>query len=131
MNNYKTVISVFCNNVHRSNHITHAILQSLASPNSNTKIAIITEPWIGTIRAQTQEKGTVNHPDWKCITPTNIREADVAIYYRKNSGLRVTPLPHYETLAKHTLPIQISIGENFKITLIAIYNSPSTFAATT
>ena len=113
MNNHNTVISIFCNNIHQSNHITHAILQSQASPTSNTEIVIITKPWISTICTQTQKKGTVNHPDWWCVTPTNIQEADVIIYYQMNSKFRVT------------------IGDNFPIMLMAIYNSPSTFAATT
>src|ERR1700731_603230 len=110
-----TIISVFCNNVHRSNHITHAILQEQARPNSKTDIIIITEPWISTIRAQTQEKGTVNHPDWRCVAPNDIQGADVIIYYRKNSNIRVTPLPHRALSAKHTLHTQVSLGDNFLI----------------
>src|SRR5277367_3811707 len=52
--------TIFSNNVHCSNPITHTILQSAASSSPLTQIIIITEPWIGTIRSETGEKGTVN-----------------------------------------------------------------------
>jgi ribonuclease HI len=129
MNHDEVKLSVFCNNVHRSNPISHAILQTLADPASRTDIVVITEPWIGTVRAETREKGTVNHPDWRCITPTNIAKADVAIYYRKSAPFRITPLSHEEYAGECVLPVQISLGEDFSALLIAVYNSPSTHKA--
>jgi ribonuclease HI len=129
MNEDNVNLSIFCNNVHRSNPITHAILQTLASPESKTNIVIITEPWIGTVRAETQEKGTVNHPDWRCITPNNIAKADVAVYYRKAAPFRITPLSHKDFAGSCLLPIEIEIGDDFSATLIAVYNSPTSHSA--
>jgi hypothetical protein len=129
MNENEVKISVFCNNIHRSNPTTHAILQSLTSPMSKTNIIAITEPCIGTIHTETQEKGTVNHLDWQCITLTNITKADIAIYYRKMALFHITPLSHEEFTGNCLLPIQITIGEDFSATLIAVYNSPSTHNA--
>ena len=129
MNNKPTTISIFCNNVHRSNHITHAILQTQAHPDSKTDIIIITEPWIGTVRAETQEKGTVHHLDWQCIPPQNIQRADVTIYIRKTSPLRVHPLTHSEIANESVVPIQVSMGEEFSVTIVGVYNSPTTHLA--
>ena len=122
-------LHVFCNNVHRSNHITHSILHTLANDTSTIDIVIITEPWIGTIQSDTQEKGTVNHKDWICLTPTLIQNAGVSLYYRKHSTFRIVPLHHAPYATNHILPVRIT-KPDFEITLIAIYNPPSSFAAT-
>jgi hypothetical protein len=129
MNEDNTEISILCNNVHRSNPITHAILQTLANPENKTNVIIITELWIGTIQAETQEKGTVNRLDWRCVNPTNTAKAGMAIYYRKTALFHVTPLSHLDFASNSLLPIQISIGDEFSITLVAVYNSPSTHSA--
>jgi hypothetical protein len=122
---HKKIAVVMCN-VNRSNPITHSILHNIADNFNNTDIIIITEPWIGVIRSETQEKGTVNHPAWRCYVPRNVAKADVAIYLRKESPLRITPLPsHPFATNKHTLTVQVSLGDNFMINLIAAYNSPS------
>jgi hypothetical protein len=131
MNKNHVCISVFCNNVHRSNHITHAILHHLSDPENNTNIIIITEPWIGVVRAETREKGTVHHPDWRCIAPKNVAEADVIVYYKKTAPFRVTPLSHLDYATDYILPTLITIGDSFSLTLTAIYNSPSTHDAIT
>jgi hypothetical protein len=123
-------LSVFCANVHRSNHIHHSILQAHANPDtSNTNIIIITEPWIGTVRADTQEKGTVRHPDWQCIVPMPVSQAGVALYYRKSAQFRVNPLLHEPFKHNHIITARLSMDE-FPLLLFAVYNSPSTFDAT-
>jgi len=129
MTNDTPKLSVFCNNVNRSNYITHSILNDLASPDSKYDIFIATEPWIGTVRCDTNEKGTVNHLDWRCITPTIPSESNVTLYYRKNAPFRVTPLPHLDFANESILPVKITIQDNFSIILVAIYNSPTTHEA--
>jgi ribonuclease HI len=123
------MIEIFCNNVHESNPITATILHKHSNPKFRAPIIVITEPWVGTVRAETQEKGTVRHPDWKCITPTSIRDMRVAVYYRKDAPYRVTPLTHEQCSSTGILPVKITMGESFSITLIAVYNSPSSFEA--
>jgi hypothetical protein len=129
MTDNNTKISIFCNKVHRSNPITHTILQAQASPESRTNIVIITKPWICTIQAETMEKGMVNHPDWRWITPTNIKKVDVAIYYCKMAPFHVIPISHQEFAGDCLLLVQITIGDNFSAILIEVYNSPSTHNA--
>jgi hypothetical protein len=122
-------LNIFCNNVHRTGPITHSILTTLSKPDSTTDIVIITEPWIGTVRPDTQEKGTNSHPDWICITPPQIINAGVTLYHKKQSNLRVVPLHHVPYANNHVLPVLIT-KQDFEITLIAVYNPPSSFAAT-
>ena len=122
-------LHILCNNVHRTNDITHSILSTLIRTNSTVDIVIITEPWIGTIRSDTQEKGTVNHNDWICLTPPQITNAGVTLYYKKHSNLRIVPLLHYPYANDHVLPVRIT-KPDFELTLIAVYNPPSSFAAT-
>jgi ribonuclease HI len=123
------VLNIYSNNVHHTNHITHAILQAHANHKSKTDIIIITEPWIGTVHAETQEKGTVRHPDWHCITPASLQEMGVALYHRKGAPFRIIPLVH-ETFAKSCiLPVRITMANNFSLLLLAVYNSPTTFEA--
>jgi hypothetical protein len=129
MNHAQIVISTFCNNVHRSNHLTHAILQAQSHPRSQTNIIIITEPWIGTVRAESQEKGTVHHPAWRCITPPNVANANVTVYYQKDTPFRVCPLSHLNIASESILPISVSAGEDFSIMIMGIYNSPTTHEA--
>jgi ribonuclease HI len=127
--NYKA-LKITCINVHTSNHITHAILQDHANPEtSNTDIIIITEPWIGVVRSDTQEKGTNSHYDWKCIVPANIKEARVAIYVRKSANIKVIPLLHEPYKRNDILTARISLTENESFLLYAVYNSPSDFSA--
>jgi hypothetical protein len=127
--NDNVVISIFSNNAHRSNHITHTILQELAKPEHSTNIIIITEPWIGTIHAETQEKGTVHHREWNCITPKNIETANVTIYHRRNAPFRTAPLNHLNIASDSILPIQITTNNQQQIYMIGVYNSPSTNSA--
>jgi hypothetical protein len=124
--NLSTNIAILSNNTNRQNAITHSILHDLADANSKTNLIIITEPWIGTIRAETQEKGTVSHRDWHCIAPQNIETANVTIYYRKNSPFRAIPLTHLEIATGSILPIQITTQDKRQFTVIGVYNSPTT-----
>jgi len=117
-------ISILCANVHSSNHITHSILQTTKH---DAHIIIITEPWIGTVRAETQEKGTVHHQLWHCIMPPNTSEARVSVYYRKNLPFRVVPLMHSPFTCNHIIPFHIVVPDKPPILVLAIYNSPTTF----
>jgi ribonuclease HI len=123
--------TILCNNVHRSNHISHTILQAHADPSSNTNIIILTEPWIGTIRTETGEKGTAHHPSWTCILPTNTEKAKVSLYYRKSAPFRVTPLAHEAYACNSIIPVRITMGDSFSLLLLAVYNSPTFFTAST
>src|ERR1700721_2826564 len=115
-------IEIFCNNVQKSNPTTHAILEDIPVSKPNIQIIIITEPWIGQVRTDTQEKGTVRHHLWNCWVPTKIENARVAIYARKNCRLRIIPLLHLPYANEHILPVEISDGKK-SITLIAVYNT--------
>jgi Endonuclease-reverse transcriptase len=127
MNN--TNIDIFYSNVKTQNPATQAILQHVAENLPNTHIVIITEPWISTVRSDTQEKGTVHHPKWRVIAPTDIAKARTIIYTRKTSTLRFTPLLHLPYANELILPIEVSDGtRSFK--LIAVYNPPKTHGAT-
>ena len=92
------VLRIYCANVNKSNHITQAILnndKNFISASENTDIIVITEPWIGTIRPATNEKGTVNHPNWKCHIPlAPIKKARVVVYTQKHAKIQFNPLTY-------------------------------------
>lgn len=123
-------LRVLCANVNNSNPLTHAILNDDKSPAStldNTDVIVITEPWIRTIRPATNEKGTVNHPNWKCHLPSApIGEARVVVYIRKRSNL----MSHITRGRGDLIPIKITLPNNAHLSLLAVYNPPSTAAAT-
>ena len=122
-------LSVFCANVHRSNPITHTILQTHSAPSSDISVIIITEPWIGTVCAETNEKGTVKHPDWHCIMPSPIHSARVALYHKKSAPFRAAPLIHSPFSSRNILPVRITMDDSFSLLLLAVYNSPTSFEA--
>jgi len=123
-------IRITCINVHTSNHITHTILQNHANPEtSDTDIIIITEPWIGTVHADTQDKGTNTHHDWKCYIPTKISEARVAVYIQKSTQIQFNLLFHKPYKHNYILTARISLVQSKSFLLYAMYNSPTTFAA--
>ena len=122
-------LSVFCANVHCSNPITHTILQTHSAPSSDISVIIITEPWIGTVCAETNEKGTVKHPDWHCIMPSPIHSARVALYYKKSAPFRAAPLIHSPFSSRNILPVCITMDDSFSLLLLAVYNSPTSFEA--
>lgn len=76
-----------------------------------------------------QEKGTVRHPEWHCITPKVTKEVDITIYYRKTTPFRVIPLTYHQLASNQVLPICIILNEDDSLILIGVYNSPSTHEA--
>ena len=121
-------IGIYCSNIKTINPATHATLQHVAENLPHIHIIIITEPWIGQVRADTQEKGTVHHPKWKVIAPSEIEKARVVVYVRKTSPFRVIPLLHLPYANELILPLEVSDNKSsFK--LIAVYNPPSTWEA--
>jgi endonuclease/exonuclease/phosphatase family metal-dependent hydrolase len=122
-------LNVFCCNVQHSNPTTHAILRELSHPDSKTDIVIITEPWMGTIRQETLEKGTVHHPEWTCFMPRPLHSAKVSLYLRNSSPIRIIQTNLDDTSSDDIISVQAYIIDT-PILIYAVYNSPSTFHAT-
>ena len=126
-------INILCANINNSNPITHTILNDDESPTfsmPNTDIIVITELWIRTIHPATNEKGTVTHPGWKCHLPHSpIKVARVVVYSQKCSKLKINPMTHTTRGRGDLITLNIHLPNNAHFSLIAVYNSPSSFSA--
>ena len=79
----------------------------------------------------TNKKGTVNHPNWKCHLPSApIGEARVVVDTCKCSNLKANPMSHITQGRGDLIPIKTTLPNNTHLSLLAVYNPPSTTTAT-